>query len=721
VRANSLSGIEACTSPQRDRTNETRVGYGYTHAVARATSLHFALSHLLLLLVWSSADVGLAQAAPVQAGPIEHIVIGDSTAPLYGPWKFQVGDSPLDPINHSPLWSEPGFDDSKWETVDLAPRDSAPDPIYGVSGVVPGWTDRGHAGHWGYAWYRIRVQVEARPGEKLALEGPPGVDDGYQVFQNGNLLGSFGDFLSSRPVVYNTQPMKFALPQPANTASTARVLAFRVWMEPSTPANYPDVGGLRTAPLLGEASAVTANYQLRWLDAFRGVADLLVSAAAFGLFALVAFSLAFFDRSDRVYLWLGAAFLLTAMFDSVVVLLDTTQYMGIAVGDPLRFVVLRPLICAVWIMVWWNWFGLHRPAWLPRAVAVLTLFYAVSTALARNLLVFTVVPHSVNAAFGNVYLATKLLFLPLMLVCIVQGIRREGVEGWSVLPAVVLWGVAQFWEELNFLHVHLTWYPRGVQVTFGDIANLLLAFVIAGLLLRRLLVTVLRQRLMEVDVKQAQEVQRVILPEPIATIPGLAIESEYRPAREVGGDFFQILPHFSDGSLLIVAGDVAGKGLQAGMLVALLVGAIRTSAQFDPDPLAVLKVLNQRLCGRSQAAATCLALRIAADGESTLANAGHLPPYLNGQPVKIEGSLPLGMIEDAEFSMMCFRLTEGDQLLLTSDGIAEATDADGQLFGFERIEELLRESMSAAALANAAQSFGQEDDISVITITRTAA
>jgi hypothetical protein len=193
--------------------------------------------------------------------------------------------------------------------------------------VVPGWTDRGHAGHWGYAWYRIRVQVEARPGEKLALEGPPGVDDGYQVFQNGNLLGSFGDFLSSRPVVYNTQPMKFALPQPANTASTARVLAFRVWMEPSTPANYPDVGGLRTAPLLGEASAVTANYQLRWLDAFRGVADLLVSAAAFGLFALVAFSLAFFDRSDRVYLWLGAAFLLTAMFDSVVVLLDTTQYM----------------------------------------------------------------------------------------------------------------------------------------------------------------------------------------------------------------------------------------------------------------------------------------------------------------------------------------------------------------------------------------------------------
>ena len=557
--------------------------------------------------------------------------------------------------------------------------------------MVPGWTDRGHAGHWGYGWYRITVQVTRSTEKKLAIEGPPGVDDGYQVFQNGNLLGSFGGFSSSRPVVYNTQPMMFALPQPANAGSPTRVLAFRVWMEPSTPANYPDVGGLRTAPLLGEAGAVTANDQLRWLDAFRAIADHLISAAVFGLFALVAFSLTFVDRSDRVYLWLGAAFLLTAIFDALVVLLDSTQYMGMAVGDPLRFVVLRPLIYAAWVMVWWSWFGLHRPAWLPRAVAVLSLLYAVSTALSRNLLVFTVVPHSVSAAFGNVYLATKLLFLPLMLVCIVQGIRKEGLEGWSVLPAVVLWGVAQFWEELNFLHIHLTWFPLGVQITLGDIANLLLAFVIAGLLLRRLLGTVRRQRLMELDVKQAQEVQRVILPEPIATLPGLAIESEYRPAREVGGDFFQILPHPSDGSMLIVAGDVAGKGLQAGMLVALLVGAIRTSAHFDPDPLAVLKVLNQRLWGRSHAAATCLALRIGADGGATLANAGHLPPYLNGQPVEIEGSLPLGMIEDAEFSVLHFRFTEGDHLLLMSDGIAEATDLNGNLFGFERVLDLLRE------------------------------
>jgi Stage II sporulation protein E (SpoIIE) len=692
-----------------------------------ARSSRFSL--LLLYLVWFGLDVWtLAQvaivpaaAAPAAAATIEHITVGDSTAPLNGPWKFHVGDSPVDPASHAPLWAEPGFDDSNWETVDLTPLDGSLDPVYGVSGMVPGWTTRGHADHWGYGWYRLRVQVTAPAGERLAIEGPPGVDDGYQVFQDGSLLGSFGRFSSSRPVVYNTQPMRFDLPAPGGGGSSTRVLAFRVWMEPATSSNYPDVGGLRTAPLLGNAGAVMVNDRLRWFDAFRAVADVLMSAAVFGLFALMAFSLALVDRSDRVYLWLGAACLITAIFDAVVVLLDTTQSMGMASGDPLRFVVLRPLIYVAWIMVWWSWFGLHRPAWLPRAVAVLGLLYAVSTALGRNLLVFTVVPHSVSAAFGVVSLAAKLLFLPLMLVCIVQGIRKQGLEGWSVLPAVVLWGVAQFWEELNFLHIHLTWFPFGVQITLGDIANLLLAFVIAWLLLRRLLVAVRQQRLMELDVKQAQEVQRVILPEPIATLPGLAIASEYRPAREVGGDFFQILPHPSNGSMLIVAGDVVGKGLQAGMLVALLVGAIRTSADFDPDPLMVLKVLNQRLWGRNHAAATCLALRIAADGGAILANAGHMPPYFNGQPVEIEGSLPLGMIEDAEFSVLQFRFTQGDQLLLMSDGIAEATDLNGNLFGFERILELVRNPASAAAIATAAQNFGQEDDISVISITRTAA
>ena len=66
-----------------------------------------------------------------------------------------MGDSPIDPKTCQPLWAEPGFDDSQWETVDLTPKDGAFDPGAGTSGYVPGWTAKGHPGYWGYAWYRI--------------------------------------------------------------------------------------------------------------------------------------------------------------------------------------------------------------------------------------------------------------------------------------------------------------------------------------------------------------------------------------------------------------------------------------------------------------------------------------------------------------------------------------------------------------------------------------
>jgi len=264
------------------------------------------------------------------------------------------------------------------------------------------------------------------------------------------------------------------------------------------------------------------------------------------------------------------------------------------------------------------------------------------------------------------------------------------------------------------------WAPFGMTIFVGQISNLVSAAAISLLLLRRLLLSVRRQRIMAFDMRQAQEVQQLMLPESRTTVPGLRIESEYRPALQVGGDFFQIIPHATDGAILIVAGDVAGKGLRAGMLVALLIGAIRTAAKFNADPLTVLRALNDRLIWRRDALATCLALRIEADGTATLANAGHVPPYLNGIPVAIEGSLPLGMLDDAGFSVMRFKLEDADRLMLMSDGIAEATDAHGNLFGFERVHRLLETACSAANVANIAQKFGQEDDITVISISRIA-
>jgi serine phosphatase RsbU (regulator of sigma subunit) len=84
----------------------------------------------------------------------------------------------------------------------------------------------------------------------------------------------------------------------------------------------------------------------------------------------------------------------------------------------------------------------------------------------------------------------------------------------------------------------------------------------------------------------------------------------------------------------------------------------------------------------------------------------------------MEGALPLGMVESAEFSVMHFQMAAGDTLVLMSDGVAEAQNERGDLFGFERINELLQKPITAAEVAAAAQNFGQEDDISVLSVTR---
>jgi hypothetical protein len=119
------------------------------------------------------------RAAPDASNPIQ-ITFGQSEAPLYGPWRFSVGDSPVDAKTGRPLWAEPDFDDSKWENVDLTPKGDI-DAVTAHFGMVPGWTARGHTGYSGYAWYRIRVQARSQAGHSLALAGPASVDEAYQL------------------------------------------------------------------------------------------------------------------------------------------------------------------------------------------------------------------------------------------------------------------------------------------------------------------------------------------------------------------------------------------------------------------------------------------------------------------------------------------------------------------------------------------------------------
>jgi len=652
------------------------------------------------------------------------ITLGQSVVPLYGPWKFQIGDSPIDPKTGHPIWAEPAFDDSNWESVDLTPPTAAFDPADPNTVRLPGWRARGHSDHWGWAWYRLAVPISDN-SPNLALAGPGYVDGAYQVFLNGNLLGSMGEFGSpgTTPKDYWSQPTMFLLPQGQTTTSPSgnehlQIITFRVWSPQWF--NLSEDGGIRAAPLLGQAGSIAAEVRLEWAARIRTCGYSIFEGLLLFLLAIVAASLILFDRSDKVYLVVAAVLLVNASLDLFFSLVNLTTLLSFTTYVLLLRCVFLPLMLGGWMMVWWVWFRLSGAAWVPRAIALLTVACMVSQALGGDFF-NGAVPPSLGLFAHTASVTGRLLFLPLMVFIVGLGIRKEGREGWLVLPAFLPMAIGQFESELWVLHIRTAWTPFGFVVFLGQVGIDLSAAALSLLLLRRLLLSVRRQRQMALDVKQAQEVQQVILPEARLTMPGFTIESEYRPAREVGGDFFQIIPHKTDGSLLIVAGDVTGKGLKAGMLVALLVGAIRSTLDWSADPMAVLRALNKRVLGRADAQATCLALRIAGNGEVTLANAGHLPPYLNGEPIAMEGALPLGMSESAAFSQMRFQLNDGDRLVLLSDGIVEATDPNGQLFGFERVHKLLRSANTAAGIAAAAQSFGQEDDISVISVTRTPA
>ncbi|MGA8739831.1 MAG: PP2C family protein-serine/threonine phosphatase [Terracidiphilus sp.] len=222
--------------------------------------------------------------------------------------------------------------------------------------------------------------------------------------------------------------------------------------------------------------------------------------------------------------------------------------------------------------------------------------------------------------------------------------------------------------------------------------------------------------LLEAEMAAAREVQQVIVPEKSEPFPGYIVESVYQPATQVGGDFFQVLPAGDDG-LLLVVGDVAGKGLPAAMLVSMLVGSIRTAAEDSSDPVLMLRRLHVRLVGRSLGGfATAVAALISPNGTVTIANAGHLSPYLDGKEVELTGALPLGIADGGEFEAKHFELRPGSRLTFYSDGVVEAQNKSGELFGFERAKAI--STKLAAAIAEAAIEFGQTDDITVVTIER---
>ena len=639
-------------------------------------------------------------------------VLGRSSVELTGPWKFHVGDN----LN----WAQPDFDDAAWSTMELTPPPGSYDPYIGTGGFVPGWTARGFAGYSGFAWYRLRVNViERAQGEKsagLALKMPDDVDDAYQVFANGKLIGEFGRFSGKRVSNYIAQPRAFQLPE--GIESGLVTLAIRMWMDPHTALVQRAAGGMHGPPVIGQTPAVLAMLRLDWDALNQSAMSGFVEAAILLLAIVVGFSLFALDSTEFAYLWLGATCGVSLLVVLVGEVVYHTTWLPAVAAVFLRDVILLPVVMALWIFFWACWFQLPRVRVLRQVVGTLVALEAFGTALQRAPLYGHLLPVEALGWVSPLTLALKLLLGVVLFFVAYRGILKNRTEGLLALPPVTLVAVAQYQYALQLFHAPIVFFIAGYAVSISEIATLLSLAIITVLLLRRFLESQRMREQWRLEIEQARQVQHLLIPEELPSTPGFALESEYRPAQQVGGDFFQILPGV-DGSVLVVIGDVSGKGLRAAMLVSMIVGSVRTLASFSREPEEILCGLNERLCGRiSHQFATCLALHIASDGRTIVANAGHLPPLLNGSEVALTGSIPLGLVESAPVERLNLTLEPGDRLLLLTDGIAEARNRQNELFGFERVAGLALENRNSVEIAAAAQAFGQEDDITVLRIER---
>lgn len=662
----------------------------------------------VLILIFAAGAGAESPAGP----PVVDRTIGDAVVALTGSWKFSPGDNMA--------WARPDFDDSAWGTQNLTPPAGSYDPVTGSSGFVPGWTSQGYPDLTGYGWYRLHLRlrnISATAGTvPLALAMPINFDDAYQVFVNGRMIGQLGRFGKHSVVFYNAQPLSFALP--AGVESSDLTIAIRTWMDAATPLTSQDAGGLHGPPLIGESSAIDAMLRLDWDAVNRTQIGNLLASASLLLALVLGFTLYTLDRRETAYLLLGAVCLAVFVQRTTVMMGYYSQVLPMVPETVLLDVVLTPLTLGLWALFWAYWFKLERIRTISRLAWTLTAFLMLATAMVRAPLYGRLIPAGAGDWLLPIVLVLKLLLGALLLWVTYRGIRQRTADGWLALAPVLLTVLWAYQEELSVIHVPVILRILGVTISEGMIAILLMLAIISILMIRRFIRGQRESVVLRHEIEQARQVQQVLIPEALPVIPGFAVESEYRPAQEVGGDFFQILP-VQNGGLIAVIGDVSGKGTPAAMTVSLLVGALRTLARSTQSPGEILAVLNERMIGRSQGGfTTCLVLRADADGTLTVANAGHLAPYLDGRELEMNSALPLGLAEES-YPETTFHLDKDQMLTLVTDGILEARNKTGELFGFERLAEIAKGT--AAYIVERAQEFGQGDDITVLTITRLAA
>jgi hypothetical protein len=614
---------------------------------------------------------------------------------LEGQWRFHTGDDLQ--------WGEPGFNDSDWPTVSLGQS----------------LAEQGIDAYIGYGWYRLKMQPEQlaqfsslASGQPLSLLVSSNTVGQLDVFVNGAEAGHTKGMTES-PSEYRSPPFVVQL---TPSASGPTVIAIRTWAGPRTTVSR----GLLRRVEIGAANDVAERHAMamgrQWND--YATSALIVSF----LFLCVAFLGGFLYMAQRhhpEYLWLALLCLAVGLEAAA------EAAFGLAIVSEQFYRIFTAFNGRIFMAITLE-FVLHftetKSRKFIRGVQIAIL----------------IIPFIFFIPFVAVYqflsVAAEILFCVVVIVLLFRAWRHGKTEaGVMLLPffmaatadsvdTLLDFAASRHWLPDAFASHHFSLGPIQFSTSLASY-TVFLGSLIAVILYRFVRISQEEQR-SAAEISAARSVQALLIPTQLPSNRNFMLESAYLPVNGVGGDFFQVLP-LKDDSLLIVVGDVSGKGLQAAMNSSTLVGALRN--ELSHDPATVLNHLNHVLIGAvaspgtamkeldcAPCFATCLCARVYPDGTTTIANAGHLNPYRDGREIALTGSLPLGVIADVEYEQATFQLHRGDRLVFLSDGVVEATNGEGELFGFERTQQVSNES--ARYIAQTAQRFGQTDDITVVSL-----
>lgn len=587
-----------------------------------------------------------------------------------GPWRVHAGDDPQG--------ASPTQDDSAWQQVELGSTESK--NLSTAEGVL---------------WFRALIPWQNIPANSALLIAPKAT--GCQIFVNGSKVSDCSRLPG--PNYYTQRGILIHLT--GASPGSPSLLAIRLDQAGKTRSGAVGLG--KGDVLLG-TSALLSDRRTA-LDAarfYRVLPEVLLCLAELlgGAVLLLAFA---FDRGSREYLWFAAFLWLDG----------STSLMSC-------FDVVYPIVGPAW-QRWLNEFGqIARYAPLIGFLAAFTKV-RMNWALRAYQVILLLVPEVLAAAsfyglgrylpdFAYVLLAAQLPFVAGSLVFLAMQWRRGSRDAALLLPSFLL---ANGFELLGLTRL-VGRFHLGTRFSYDcdDLSMFFFLISIAPVMIARHRRITMEHARTNADLEAAREVQRQLVV-PAADVPGFRVESAYAPAKQVGGDFFRVMPE--DGGVLVVVGDVSGKGLKAAMTVSAIMGSLHDYA--SSRPAEVLAHLNRVLHGRMDGFVTCCAAHIAADGTMTVANAGNPAPYLNGEEMAVEPGLPLGILGEASYAETRYQIAPNDRLTFVSDGVVEATNPQGELYGFERTEAI--SNQPAKAIAEAATQFGQEDDITVLSVTRT--